>query len=107
MYTDDRRPCLVYGEGLRPEETPICDTCEITLELTLPLDELNRIDSAIDLALAVKCQQLSEQLVGKIMQDADDPRLDDFIKIVQTSDLTALCNTMNQDMADFIHRLLA
>ena len=41
------------------------------------------------------------------MQDAGDPRLDDLIKIVQTSDLSALSNTMNRDMADFIHRILA
>lgn len=89
------------------EENPICDTCEMTLDQTLPLDGLSRIDLALDSALAIKCKGLSDLLVSKIITDADDPHMDDFIKIVQTSDLTSLCNTMNQDMVDFIRQLLA
>ena len=89
------------------EDNPICGSCEITLETALPLDALNRVSAAIDAALAVQNQKLSDLLVGKIMQSADDPRLDDLIRIVQTSDLSALSNTLNQDMADFIHRVLA
>ena len=104
---NDGYQCPVGGEMLLLEDSPICGSCEITLEQTLPVGELNEIGSAIEAAVAIKCQKLSELLMGKIIQDADDPRLDDFIRIVQTSDLTALCNIMNRDMVDFIRRLLA
>ena len=104
---DGPAPCPVDGEGLRLEENPYCATCEITLEQILPLDALDRIDSALDSALAIKCKGLSDLLVGKIMQNTDDPDLDDLIRMVQTSDLKSLCNTMNQDMVDFISQLLA
>jgi len=104
---NDGYQCPVGGEMLLLEDSPICGSCEITLEQTMPVGELNEIGSAIEAAVAIKCQKLSELLMGKIIQDADDPRLDDFIRIVQTSDLSALSNTLNQDMVDFIRRLLA
>lgn len=103
---DGPAPCPVNPEGLQLEEDPICDACNITLEQTLPLDGLNRIGSAFDSALAIKCGRLSDLLVGKIMQDAQDPDLDGLIKILHTSDLTALYKTVNQEMVDFIRRLL-
>ena len=99
--------CDVESDRLQLEDRPICQSCQITLEQTLPVDELRRIGSAIDSALAIQNEKLSNLLVGKIMQNAGDPRLDDFIRIVQTSDLSALSNTLNQDMVDFIRRLLA
>ncbi|PKB78130.1 MAG: hypothetical protein BZY88_19850 [SAR202 cluster bacterium Io17-Chloro-G9] len=104
---DGPSPCPVDGEALKMEDNPICGSCEITLETALAVDRLNMVSAAIDASLAVQNKILSDLLVGKIMQETDDPRLDDLIRIVQTSDLSVLSNTLNQDMADFIHRLLA
>ena len=46
-------------------------------------------------------------LVERILHGQADGRLDDFLKIVQASDLSALATTLNQEMLDFIRRLLA
>ena len=88
------------------ENDPVCGSCGITLEQSLPLGELSRISSAIEANLAGQNRQLSNLLVGKIMQEAHDPQLDDLLKIVQASDLSALSNTLTPDMAGFIRRLL-
>lgn len=99
-------PCSVEGESLELENDPVCGSCGITLEQSLPLGELSRISSAIEANLAGQNRQLSNLLVGKIMQEAHDPQLDDLLKIVQASDLSALSNTLTPDMVGFIRRLL-
>jgi len=99
-------PCSVEGESLELEHDPVCSSCGITLEHFLPLSELNRISSAIEADLAGQNRQLSNLFVSKIMQEAHDPQLDDLIKIVQASDLSALSNTLTPDMVGFIRRLL-
>jgi hypothetical protein len=76
------------------------------LEQSLPLGDLNRISSAIEADLAGQNRQLSNLLIGKIMQEAHDPQLDDLIKMVHASDLSALSNTLTPDMVGFIRRLL-
>jgi hypothetical protein len=41
------------------------------------------------------------------LEDNNDQRLNDFIAIVQASDLSALSNTLNEDLLAIIRQLLA
>ena len=72
-----------------------------------PSAALARLLPAIDGALEAKNGQLSIMLVERILHGQADGRLDDFLKIVQASDLSALATTFNQELLDFIRRLLA
>jgi hypothetical protein len=66
-----------------------------------------RLASAIDEVLEEKNRRLSNLLVERVLEDNNDQRLNDFIAIVQASDLSALSNTLNEDLLAFIRQLLA
>ena len=98
--------CTVSKEHLDLETLPWCSSCRLTLDTSLPSAELGRLLPAIDGALGAKNGQLSNLLVERILHGQADGRLDDFLKIVQASDLSALATTLNQELLGFIRRLL-
>ena len=99
--------CTVSKAQLDLETAPWCSSCRLNLETRLPSAALSRLLPAIDGALEAKNGQLSIMLVERILHGQADGRLDDFLKIVQASDLSALATTLNQELLDFIRRLLA
>ncbi len=62
--------------------------------------------SEIDGVLEDKNRRLSNLLVERVLEGNNDQRLGDFIAIVQASDLSALSNTLNEDLLGFIRQLL-
>ena len=80
------------------------------LPLRLGLDDtywdLARLASAINGVLEDKNRRLSNLLVERVLEGNNDQRLNDFIAIVQASDLSALSNTLNEDLLAFIRQLL-
>ena len=98
--------CTVAKAHLDLESLPWCSSCRLTLETSLPRAELGRLLPAIDGALGAKNGQLSNLLVERILHGKADGRLDDFLKIVQASDLSALATTINQELLGFIRQLL-
>ena len=68
--------------------------------------ELARLVAAIDGVLEDKNRRLSNLLVERVLEGNNDQRLGDFITIVQASDLSALSNTLNEDLLAFIRQLL-
>ena len=99
--------CTVSKAHLDLETLPWCSSCRLTLETSLPSAELGRLLPAIDGALGAKNGQLSNLLVERILHGKADGRLDDFLKIVQASDLSALATTLNKELLGFIRQLLA
>ena len=99
--------CTVSKERLDLESIPCCSYCRLTLETSLPSAGLGRLLPAIDGALEKKNGQLSNLLVEQILRGQADGRLDDFLKIVQASDLSALATTLNHELPGFIRQLLA
>ena len=98
--------CTVSRAHLNLETLPWCSSCRLTLETSLPGAELGRLLPAIDGALGAKNGQLSNLLVERILHGQADGRMDDFLKIVQASDLSALATTLNQELLGFIRQLL-
>ena len=45
-------------------------------------------------------------MVDRIVLGRVDQRLEDFLKIIQASDLSALSNTLDEEMVGFIRRIL-
>jgi len=87
------------------EATPICPSCHLSLDWTIPTGDLVRLASAIDEVLEEKNRRLSN-LVERVLEGNNDQRRNDFIAIVQASDLSALSNTLNEDLLAFIRQLL-
>ncbi len=98
--------CTVATSDLPLDSTPWCNSCQLTLAQTLPTARLSRLAASIDGELSAKSRQLSNLLIERIIQGHTDERLDDFLKIVQASDLSALSNTITVELVAFIRRLL-
>ena len=98
--------CVVTKAHLNLETLPWCASCRLTLETGLRSAELARLLPAIDGALGAKNGQLSNLLVERILHGQADGRMDDFLKIVQASDLSALATTLNHELLDFVRQLL-
>jgi hypothetical protein len=101
-------PCAVpSGDLPLPLETaPRCPACALGLEQELPVQALERLGATITSLLAAKHRRLSNLLVEQVLQGRADPRLDDFLKIVQASDLSALSNTLSDELVAFLRQML-
>ena len=85
---------------------PRCSGCGLALDQVLSLDDLQRTIRAIEFDLEAQSRRLSNLLVEKIMRGERDERLEDLLKIIQASDLAALCNTLSPELVGFIGQVL-
>ncbi|MCH7620916.1 MAG: hypothetical protein IH870_03365 [Chloroflexi bacterium] len=85
---------------------PRCSGCGLALDQVLSLDDLQRTIRAIEFELDAQSRRLSNLLVEKIMRGERDQRLEDLLKIIQASDLSALCNTLSPELVGFIGQIL-
>lgn len=99
--------CSVSAADLDLRSNPWCSFCRLTLEQKLPAEQLAGLLPAIEAALAQQTQRLSVLLVQKVLRRQGDGRLDEFLKIVHSSDLSALSNTLSDELLAFIRELLA
>ena len=102
--------CSAPPSDLDLETVPICPRCSLSLEWSIPSQELARLDASIESVLGEKNRRLSNLLVERFLQgNTGDTgrRLEDFLTIVQASDLSALSNTLNAELLDFLRELLA
>ena len=100
------RPCDQAPEQLPLDLEARCPTCLICLGEPLPESEVELLLRRLERALLVKSQTLSRERTGRILDGRAGRRLDDFRKMVHASDLSALANTLDGDMAQFIRRLV-
>ena len=100
-------PCMVDQGDIQLDSSPWCGSCSLTLDYFLSAYGLARLIAAADMDLGAKNRQLSALLVEPILQGKQDERLDDLLKIVQASDLSALPNTMTAELVDFIQGIIS
>ncbi len=98
--------CTLPDDGLPLETAPRCPACGLGLDQGLPAQELARLGAAIAALLAGKNRRLSNLLVERVLQGKTDQRLDDFLKIVQASDLSALSNTLSDELVALLRQIL-
>ena len=99
--------CAVAPSDLVLESIPWCNSCRLSLAQSLPAARLTGLLASIDVELGAKSRELSSLMVERIIQGQADQRLDDFLKIVQASDLSALSNTITVELVAFIRRMLS
>jgi hypothetical protein len=98
--------CTVSPDALPLDLAPLCSHCRLALDQRLPSQELARLGATIASLLASKHRRLSNALVERVLQGKADQRLEDLLKIVQASNLSALSNTLNTELVAFIRRVL-
>ena len=107
-WATDLAQCSQQQTDLERElrEHPRCSGCGLALNQAVSLDDLQRAIRAIEFDLEMQSRRLSNLLVERIMRGERDQRLEDLHKIIQASDLAALCNTLNPEFVGFIGQIL-
>jgi hypothetical protein len=100
------RACSGTEDDLQLEHCPRCLECGLRLGERLPAGEADSLVAEVESALGQQNLRLSRVLVRDIMEGRADQRLDDLLKIVRASDLSALANTLDEEMVEFIRGLL-
>ena len=71
-----------------------------------PTKEVERFLHQLRQALKEQQRRLSSEAVHRVLAQSGERRIDQFIKVVQTSDLVHLVNVLNDDLVEFLRRLL-
>jgi hypothetical protein len=99
-------PCDFDG-NLAPEITPCCPRCGYTLGMLSSRDELNDLGERAHRALLTKLTALAQSAIARLIRNSDDNhRLDGFLKIVQAAQTDALINVLDDDLAQYLAKLL-
>ena len=98
--------CDATPDRILVKESPSCPACGLALGVEPPIQETELLLQDLNEALGQQNQRLSHVLVQRIIHGQVDTRLEKFLKIVQASDLSALANTLDDELLTFIRRLL-
>ena len=98
--------CGLPSPDLPLHASPRCPNCVISLGEAPPAQDVDQFLRDLDRALGEQNRRLSLVLVSRIIHGQVDQRLEDFLKIVQASDLSALSNTLTDELTQWIRQLI-
>ena len=98
--------CNTASSEIDMELSPRCVECQMGLGKEPPSQEVEGFQREMERALGEQNRRLSKMLVERILHQKVDQRLEDFLKIVQVSDLSALSNILNYELVVFIRELV-
>ncbi len=100
----EAKPCPATKVPI--ENQPLCPYCGLTLGATPPR-EVEQFLDRLQQALREQHRRLSAEAVRQILSQGNESRVDQFVKVIQTSDLSSLANVIDDDLTAFLRQLLA
>jgi len=97
-------PCPITEVPLELEST--CPQCRLVLTDEPPHKEVERFLHHLRQALKEQQRRLSSEAVRQILAQSGQRRIDQFIKVVQASELWPLVNLLDDELVDFLRQLL-
>lgn len=88
-------------------EDPLCPTCNITLASQPTEGRVSQVLRRLERALGQQLRRLSSEAVRRILAESQEGRVEQFLQAVVASDTASLVNVLDDEMADFLRRLLA
>ena len=102
------KPCPLAEEGRSlVNREPVCTACGLTLTAQPPTRPVGGFLSQLRQALRTQQRRLSSVAIQQILESRHEGRLDQLIKIIQTSDLSSLVKVLDDDLEAFLRDLLA
>ena len=86
---------------------PICQECRLLLGQRSPSEKVEAVFRRLRMGLREQNTRISTQVVHRILEGTRDERIDQFIRVVQASDLTGLANVLDDRLVSFLRVLLA
>ena len=100
-------PCQVPSKEIPLSEHPICQRCGLRLGQPSTSPEVEAVVRSVQFGLRQQNARLGIQVVHRILGGDQDERIDQFIKVVQASDLSGLANVLDDRLVAFVRSLLA
>ena len=87
--------------------SPHCPSCHLSFTEPSPrsrtMDTLNQSEAALQLLL----RRLSSEAVHKVLARSHKPRVDQFLEVLQASDIRSLVQVLDAELLSFLRSLLA
>ena len=99
--------CPVHSDQIPLDSQPTCPTCGLVLGTVAPSQEVGDAIRTLRAALREQNSRISLRVISRILGGARDERIDLFIKVVQSSDLSGLANVLDDQVERFLRELLA
>jgi len=99
------QPCPLWESDAAPE--PPCPACGLKLGHQVPQREVERFLGQLEKALGQQLGRLSSQAIGQILARSHQAKIDQFLEVVQASDLASLVNVLDDELVAFLRQLLA
>ncbi len=102
------RACPAAAElEARLAERPICPACGLTLADSPPHEYAQDVLRQLQRALGRQQARLASEAIHQILAQRGGERIEQFLKVVQASDLRGLANVLDDDLLAFLRELLA
>jgi hypothetical protein len=89
------------------ETAASCPACGLTLADEPPAAEVDAVLRRLSRALGQQMTRLSSEAVHRILARARGERIEQFLQVVQASDLAGLASVLDDELVEFLHDLLA
>ncbi|MCH7998392.1 MAG: hypothetical protein IIA91_02790 [Chloroflexi bacterium] len=97
---------LVGGVEEMLETEAVCPDCGLSLDQTAPTQRVDEVLSHIDRACHRQMSRLSSSAVQQMLRNSNDARVDQFLKVVQASQLSSLSDILDDDLIGYLRRFL-
>ncbi|MGB2694497.1 MAG: hypothetical protein WBD55_04835 [Dehalococcoidia bacterium] len=104
--TAERSACATTNLSDALRERPTCPTCHLSLDDGVPAEQADDVLRRIHNALGRQQQRLASEAVRRILARGGE-RLEQFLLIVQASDLAGLAQVLDDDLMTFLRELLS
>lgn len=102
--------CSVASEQLLQSlsTSPFCPVCDHRLSDQAPIPEFRRVVRAVQRALHGQQSRLARRAVSRILAESVDrsDKLNDFLRVVQATDLSGLAQVLDDELLGFLAELL-
>jgi hypothetical protein len=100
------RPCSVPFQNLTLEDKPVC-ACGLTLTDELATADVDGFLRDLERALQTQQRRLASEAIHRVLAKGGEGRMAAFVQAVQTANMAALVDVMDEELVTFIRRLLA
>ena len=99
-------PCPGTWEVLSLEAQPFCTTCRLRPGDQPPTEAVHHLAEEVRDTLRDQNRRLSSAAIRRILARPDEALTDKFVKVVQSSDLSALAEVLDAEVLEFLRRFL-
>ena len=87
-------------------DAALCPACQLPLDRDPPNERTRDVLSRIDRSLRRQMAHLSSSALRQVLSRSGDPRVEQFLKVVQASQISSLAEVLDDSLLGFLRRFL-